>query len=151
MAGISGRRTPAEPAITCGPTRPLGVPGQIAGIGSTPRRPEPNGGAMTQYLLSVYQPDGDPPPPEVLGKIMQDLGAWRDELTAAGGWVFNVGLHAPSTATVVRLADDQILTTDGPFTEGKEHVGGFNVITAPDLDAALEWACKLARITTLPV
>jgi hypothetical protein len=106
---------------------------------------------MTQYLLSVYQPDGDPPPPEVLGKITQELAAWRDELAAAGAWVFTVGLHAPSTATVVRLADDQVLSTDGPYTEGKEHVGGFSVITAPDLDAALAWADKLARITTLPI
>jgi len=106
---------------------------------------------MTQYLLSVYQPDGDPPQPEALGKIMRDVSAWRDELAAADAWVFNIGLHAASTATVVRLADDEMLTIDGPYTEGKEHVGGFSVIKAPDLDAALAWAGKLARITTLPI
>jgi hypothetical protein len=106
---------------------------------------------MTNYLLSVYQPDGDPPPPEFLQPIMRDLDAWNDELRAAGAWVFTGGLHAPSTATVVRLRDGDVLTTDGPYAEGKEHLGGFTVIRAPDLDSALEWGRKLALITTLPI
>lgn len=106
---------------------------------------------MKQYLLSIYQPDGDPPPPEVLDPIMADLAAVNEELRAAGAWVFAGGLHPPSTATVLRLKDNEVLTTDGPFTEGKEHLGGFTVIQAPDLDAALEWGRKLARAITLPI
>ena len=106
---------------------------------------------MTRYLLSVYQPDGDPPPPEMLSEIMRDVGAWEDELRAADAWVFTAGLHPPSTATVVRVRDSDTLTTDGPYTEGKEHIGGFTIIDAPDLDAALDWAGKLAQATTLPI
>jgi hypothetical protein len=106
---------------------------------------------MKQYLLSIYQPDGPPPPPDVLGKIMEKVAAVRQEMQAAGAWVFAGGLHAPSTATVVRVKDGEVLTIDGPFTEGKEHIGGFSIIKAPDLDAALEWGRKLARATTLPI
>jgi len=101
---------------------------------------------VKQYLLSVYQPDGDLPPPDVLGPIMTELATLNDELKAAGAWVFAVGLHPPSTATVVRHRDGETLLTDGPFTEGKEHLGGFTVINAPDLDAALAWATRLAGI-----
>ena len=101
---------------------------------------------MTQYVLSIYQPDGDPPPPEVLDPIMRDLATLNEEIKAAGAWVFGAGLHAPSTATVVRSTGGDVLLTDGPFTEGKEHIGGFTVIEAPDLDAALGWARKLATV-----
>ena len=106
---------------------------------------------MTRYLLSIYQPEGGAPPPEVLDKIMADLDALNAELKAAGAWVFAGGLHAPSTATVLRPRDGDVLTTDGPFAEGKEHLGGFTIISAPDLDAALEWGRRLALATTLPV
>jgi hypothetical protein len=106
---------------------------------------------MRQYLLSVYQPDEDPPPPEVLGPIMEKVEAWNQELKDAGAWVFTGGLHPPSTATVVRARDGDVVITDGPYAEGKEHVGGFTVIEAPDLDAALEWARKFTEVTTLPV
>ncbi|MGH3620574.1 MAG: YciI family protein [Sciscionella sp.] len=106
---------------------------------------------MKQYLLSIYQPDGDPPPPEVLDPIMADVEAVNAELRAAGAWVFAGGLHPPSTATVVRVKEGDLLTTDGPYIEGKEHIGGFTVIQAPDLDAALEWGRKLARAITLPI
>ncbi len=106
---------------------------------------------MKQYLLSIYQPDGPTPPPEVLEKVMRDLDALNRELRAAGAWVFAGGLHPPSTATVVRLQGGDVLMTDGPFTEGKEHIGGFTIVKAPDLDAALEWGRKLARATTLPI
>ena len=105
---------------------------------------------MTQYLLSIYQPDGGPPPPEVLD-VVRDLHALNQELKAAGAWVFSRGLHAPSTATVVRVHDGDVLITDGPYVEGKEHIGGFWIIEAPDLDAALGWARKAARATTLPI
>jgi len=58
---------------------------------------------MKLYLLSVYQPDGDPPPPEVLEPIMREVHALQDDLKAAGAWVFSAGLHDASTATVVRV------------------------------------------------
>jgi hypothetical protein len=106
---------------------------------------------MNQYLLSIYQPDGPPPPPEVLDTVMRDVSALTAELKAAGAWVFNGGLHPPSTATVVRLQAGDLLTTDGPFAEGKEHIGGFWIIKAPDLDAALDWGRKAARAVTLPI
>jgi hypothetical protein len=106
---------------------------------------------VTLYLLSVYQPDGPIPQPEVLEQISRDLDALNEELKAAGAWVFDAGLHPPSTATVLRLQDGEVLMTDGPFAEGKEHLGGFTIIKAPDLDAALEWGRKLTRATTLPV
>lgn len=106
---------------------------------------------MKQYLLTIYQPDGPVPAPDVLAGIMRDVNAVREEMQAAGAWVFSGGLHPPSTATVVRLKDREILTTDGPYIEGKEHVGGFTIIRAADLDAALEWGRKLARAVTLPI
>jgi len=107
---------------------------------------------MKQYLLSVYQPDGPTPPPEVLDPIMRDINALTQEMKAAGAWVFSGGLHPASTATVVRVKDGDVLTTDGPYIEGKEHLGGFTIIQAPDLDAALEWGRKFARaIRALPI
>ena len=106
---------------------------------------------MKQYLLSVYQPEGTPPSPDVLEKIMQDLDVLREEMKAAGAWVFSGGLNAPSTATVLRPGGHEVLITDGPFAEGKEYLGGFTIITAPDLDSALDWGRKLARATTLPI
>ncbi|GAA3123938.1 YciI family protein [Streptosporangium carneum] len=106
---------------------------------------------MKHYLLSIQQPDGGPPSPEVLEPIMREVGAFNEELRAAGAWVFAGGLHEPSTATVVRVQDGEALVTDGPYTEGKEHVGGLTIVRASDLDAALEWGRKLARAVTLPV
>ena len=106
---------------------------------------------MKQYLLSMYQPDGDPPPEVDLDAIMRDIGTLKEEMKEAGAWVFSDGLHPASTATVVRVEGGKALTTDGPYIEGKEHVGGCTIINAPDLDAALEWAQKLASASTLPV
>src|SRR4051794_7007327 len=101
---------------------------------------------MKQYLLSVYQPDGPVPAAEVLDPIMKNLAVWNDELRAVGAWVFSAGLHPPESATVLRADGDEVLLTDGPFTEGKEHLGGFTVVRAADLDQALDWARKLAAI-----
>ncbi len=106
---------------------------------------------MKLYLLSLYQPGGGTPEPDVLEPIVRDLAALNDEMRAAGAWVFAGGLHDPSTATVVRPRDDEFVVTDGPFAEGKEFLGGFTIVRAPDLDAALEWGRKLARASTLPV
>ncbi|MEP6493837.1 MAG: YciI family protein [bacterium] len=106
---------------------------------------------MTLYLLSVYQPNGNPPPPDVMATIVANLAVLNRELKAANSWVFSGGLHPPDTATVVRVANDETLMTDGPFAEGKEHLGGFTIIKAADLDAALEWGRRLAAATTLPI
>jgi hypothetical protein len=81
----------------------------------------------------------------------QDVNTVNDELQAAGAWVFGGGLHPANTATVVRVADGEVLTTDGPFIEGKEHIGGFWVIKAADLDAALAWAAKATTACQAPV
>jgi hypothetical protein len=103
------------------------------------------------YLISIFQPDGPPPGPDVLEPVMRELEALRQELQDAGAFVFNAGLCPPSTATVVRVRDGDVLLTDGPFLESKEFLGGFTVITAPDLDAALKWGERMAAATTLPV
>lgn len=106
---------------------------------------------MKQYLISIYQPDGPPPPPEQLAPVMRELAAIKHELETAGSWVFGNGLHAPSTATVLRARNDDVLITDGPFVEGKEHLGGFMIITVPDLDVALSWGRRYAQATRLPI
>ena len=106
---------------------------------------------MKQYLLSMYQPQGDPPPPEILQPIMQKLGVIRQELVDAGAWVFGDGLCSPDTATVLRPEGREVLVIDGPFTEGKEYLGGFMIIKAPDLDAALTWGRRYTETTGLPM
>ena len=103
---------------------------------------------MPHYLLSIYQPDGGVPDAETMARIAAGLHRLNEELRESGSWVFTGGLHAPSSATVVR-ADGMI--TDGPYAEGKEHIGGIYVITAPDLDAALAWGRRAAAATTLPI
>jgi len=106
---------------------------------------------MKQYLISVYQPDGPPLPPERLAPIMREIQAIMHDLQASGSWVFAGGLHDASTSTVVRATDGEVLITDGPFVEGKEHLGGFTVLKASDLDAALGWARRYALATGLPI
>jgi hypothetical protein len=106
---------------------------------------------MKEYLLSIYQPDGPPPARVNLEQIMRDVGAVRDEMRAADAWVFSGGLHDANSATVLRPRGAELMMTDGPYVEGKEHLGGFTIVRAVDLDAALEWGRKLARATTLPI
>jgi hypothetical protein len=106
---------------------------------------------MKQYLLSIYQPGTEPPAPEALAQITSDLEALRTELRAQGAWVFGDGLHAPSTATVLRPQGAEVVTIDGPFAEAKEFIGGLVIIRAPDLDAALDWGRRYAKATTLPI
>ena len=72
-------------------------------------------------------------------------------MKAAGAWVFSGGLHQPEHRHGGAAQRGDVLTTDGPYVEGKEHLGGLTIIAAPDLDAALEWGRKLARATTLPI
>lgn len=98
---------------------------------------------MKQYMLSVCAIDGAPTPSaEETEKMFHDVDVLNDEIRAAGAWVFAGGMDPIASSTVVRVQDGAVLTTDGPFAEGKEYVGGFWVIKAEDLDAALAWAAK---------
>ena len=101
---------------------------------------------MPQYLLNIIQPVGEVPPPEVLEPVMRDLASLNEEMRSAGVWVFAAALHQPEATTVVRADGDTVLTTDGPYAEGKEFIGGFDLIEAENLDDALVWAGKLARV-----
>jgi hypothetical protein len=107
---------------------------------------------MKQYLLSVCYPAGSTqPPPEALSKIMSDVMAVQKEMQTAGVWVFSGGLHSPSSSTVLRHQNGDVVLTDGPFVDTKEHIGGISIVQVPDLDAALYWARKLARVITTPI
>jgi hypothetical protein len=107
---------------------------------------------MKQYLLSVAMVDGSPlPPPEEMQQAFQQVDRLNAELQSAGAWVFAGGLLPASSATVVRADGDDIVVTDGPYTESKEHIGGFWVIQVEDLDAAMSWAAKATRACGQPV
>ncbi|MCV2396439.1 YciI family protein [Actinotalea sp. M2MS4P-6] len=112
---------------------------------------------MTHYLLAMYQPQDGIPEPEVLDGVMRRLAEVTDEMRAADAFVLSAGLHPASTATVVRsdaplgVAPVEFLMSDGPFAEVKEQLGGFWLIDAPDLDAALGWARRIVAITSLPI
>ena len=95
---------------------------------------------MTQYLLALYRDYAVPLPAEQSRQVWADVNALGDRLTEAGAFVFQGGLLPAESATVVRQSGGDILITDGPHTETKEHLAGFWVINAADLDAALEWA-----------
>jgi hypothetical protein len=98
---------------------------------------------VTQYLLSVHMVEGEPlPPDEEIQRRFRDVAAFNAEVQRAGAWVFAGGLNPPSTATVVRSQGGRVVTTDGPFAEAKEQIGGFWVIEAADLGAALDWAAR---------
>ena len=107
---------------------------------------------MTQYLLSVWHTEGDAMPPE---DEIQDMYAsveeFNEELRQSGSWVFAGGLHPPTTATVVDGTGSEVVTTDGPFSESKEQIGGFWVVEAPDLDAALDWGRRTVAAIGLPI
>ena len=108
---------------------------------------------MPNYLLSVHHsPDAPPPPPEEMQKAFRQVDAFNAELQASGSWVFAGGLHPPTIATVVNAKNaDDVVITDGPFAETKEHLGGFWIIDVPDLDAALAWAAKGSAACMGPV
>jgi hypothetical protein len=107
---------------------------------------------MRQYLLAVHMIEGEPAPPEEqMQQVYQAVDGFNAELQSAGAWVFAGGLHPPETATVVRSQNGQVVTTDGPFAETKEQLGGFWVIQAPDLDAALAWAARGSEACRAPV
>ncbi len=106
---------------------------------------------MKQYLLAVHHDDQPPLSDADMQQSFKDVDALNAEIQASGTWVFAGGLHPPSTATVVRISDGNVLTTDGPFAETKEQLGGFWIIEVADLDAALDWAAKATRACRLPV
>lgn len=106
---------------------------------------------MSQYLLSTYMVQGEVPggpgTPEEMQAFMGRVMALEAEMDESGTFVFGGALHSPDAATVVRVSDGDPVMTDGPFAESKEHIGGFYVISADDLDAALAWAAKVADAT----
>ncbi len=107
---------------------------------------------MKQYLLAVHMVEGEPvPSEEEMQQAYQAVDAFNAELKSAGAWVFAGGLHPPSTATVVRAQGGQVVTTDGPFAETKEQLGGFWIVEVPDLDAALDLAAKGSAACGAPV
>ncbi|HLF61766.1 MAG TPA: YciI family protein [Acidimicrobiia bacterium] len=107
---------------------------------------------MTQYLLSVFNTEGqEEPSPEVIQEMYADVDAVNAELMAAGAWVFGGGLHPADTATVVSARSGETMITDGPYAETKEQIGGFWIIEAADLDAALDWARKATVACRGPV
>ena len=109
---------------------------------------------MPQYLLSVHSVEGevrDPMTDEEMQQSWKQLGVLEEEMKSAGAWVFSGRLHQPDTATVVRVSGGEVVTTDGPFVESKEHLGGFYIIQAADLDAARVWASKVTAAIKVPI
>jgi hypothetical protein len=109
---------------------------------------------MAQYLLSMHRVEGETPEPmsqEEMQQFMTRVGVLEAEMKSVGAWVFGGRLHEPDTSTVVRVSDGEVLTTDGPFAESKEHLGGFYIIEADDLDAALGWASKTTAVVGKPI
>jgi hypothetical protein len=107
---------------------------------------------MRQYLLSVHIVEGEPAPADAeMQRAYAAVDEFNAELQSAGAWVFAGGLYPPDTATVVRGQGGQVITTDGPFPEAKEQLGGIWVIEAADLDAALAWAAKGSAACGRPV
>ena len=107
---------------------------------------------MKQYLLAVHYVEGEAPRPEAeMQQAFQAVDAFNTELMKSGEWVFAGGLLPPDTATVVRAQGGQVVTTDGPFAESKEQLGGFWVVKVADLDAALALAARGSAACGQPV
>lgn len=109
---------------------------------------------MAQYLLSVHSVEGEARQPmseEQMRESWRQVISLEREMKTSGAWIFSGRLHEADTATVVRVANGEVLTTDGPFVESKEHLGGFYIIEASDLDAALAWASKVTAAIKVPI
>jgi hypothetical protein len=110
---------------------------------------------MNQYLLSTYaveaETPGQPMTPEEMQAFRQRVVALEEEMDAGSTFVFGGALHDPAAATVVRIGDGDLIMTDGPFVEAKEHIAGFYIINADDLDGALAWARKVADAINHPI
>jgi hypothetical protein len=94
---------------------------------------------------------GQPKTPEEMQTFMEGVAALEAEMKGSGAFVFGGALHDPDAATVVRGSDGDLVTTDGPFAESKEHIGGFYIINADDLDEALAWAGKVVEAIHAPI
>ena len=107
---------------------------------------------MTKYLLSVHSVEGaEPPTEEATQAAYKAVDEFNAKLKDHGAEVFGGGLHPAHTATVVDATRGDVLVTDGPFAEAKEHIGGFWIIEAADLDAALKWAAEGSAACANPV
>ena len=110
---------------------------------------------MAQYLLSTYTEEDAgaraPMTPEEMQTFMERVIALEAEMDASGTFVFGGALHGPDAATVVRMGEGDLVMTDGPFVESKEHIAGFYIINADDLDAALAWAGKVVDAINHPI
>jgi hypothetical protein len=109
---------------------------------------------MPKYLLSMHNVEGEAGPQmtdEEMQESWKQIQALNEEMRKAGAWVFGGALHGTDTATVVRASGGEVITTDGPFAEAKEHLGGFYIVEATDLDAALEWASKTSACIKRPI
>ena len=110
---------------------------------------------MGQYLLSTYTEEDDgsraPRTSEEMQAFIERVVALESEMEATGTFVFGGALHGPDAATVVRMGEAGMVMTDGPFAESKEHIGGFYIINAEDLDASLAWAGKVANAIHHPI
>jgi hypothetical protein len=110
---------------------------------------------MSQYLLSTYAVEGEvpgaPATSEDMRSFMERVVALEDEMEATGTFVFGGALHDPDAATVLRTGEGDVVMTDGPFVEAKEHIAGFYIINADDLDAALAWARKVVDAINHPI
>ena len=109
---------------------------------------------MPRYLLSTHTADGQDREPKTDEQIQQfwaRLGPLEADMKSSGTWVFSGRLHDAGTATVVRTSGDDVFTTDGPFVEAREHIAGFYIIEAADLDEALGWASRVTRAIAAPI
>ena len=110
---------------------------------------------MSQYLLSTYtvegQVPGAPTTTQEMETFMEGVVALEAEMDVSDTFVFGGALHGPDAATVVRASDGDVAIADGPFADGKEHIGGFYIINTDDLDAALAWAGKVVDATNHPI
>jgi hypothetical protein len=102
-----------------------------------------------QYMLLIYSPPGDwsSVPAEEQQRIMQAYGSFTEEIRNSGKLVAGDALQDVSTATSIRVRDGETLTTDGPFAETKEILGGYYLIDVDTLDEALEWGAKIPGAT----
>jgi hypothetical protein len=109
---------------------------------------------MARYMLSAHSVDGqrqEPMTEETVRQVVTQVRELEEEMKSSGTWVLGGRLHEPDTATVVRVSKGEVLTTDGPFVESKEHLGGFYIIDAEDLDSAVSWAAKVTQIVGAPI
>jgi hypothetical protein len=109
---------------------------------------------MARYFLSAHSVDGEQHEPmteEAVREVVRQVRILEEEMKSTGAWVLGGRLHEPDTATVVRVSNGEVLTTDGPFVESKEHLGGFYIIDADDLDSAVSWASKVTQVVGAPI